>query len=213
MSDDDDMFDDMFKGMEIDDILENNPEKKKKINGNRKGKSVERQLAKLLNEHFKTDEFNRNPGSGNRIYHVALSKNAQQVYSGDLSVPEGFKWVLECKGGYEDDMEFSNAVDGKLSQLDKFIEQVSHDADYCGRMPIICWKRNRKPWLACIKLADYPFSNIDIVFKNRLHYGEWFVAPLELLLKETDYKFWFEVENDRNSDKSDPRNSGKHQTK
>ena len=177
---------------EIDDILENNPEKKKKVNGCRKGKSVERQLCKLLNEHF-NQPFSRSVGSGNRIHQVStLSESAKQVYSGDVSVPEGFKWVIESKGGYEDDMDFSNAVDGKLSKLDDFIKQVSHDAEYTGRKPIICWKRNRKPWLAGIRLSDYPFSNIDIVFKNRLQYGEWFVVPLELLLKETDYKFWFE---------------------
>lgn len=185
------MSDDINNDMEIDDIFENNPEKKKKVNGCRKGKSVERQLCKLLNEHF-NQPFSRSVGSGNRGDQVALSEAGKQVYSGDVSVPEGFKWVIESKGGYEDDMDFSNAVDGKLSKLDDFIKQVSRDAENTGRKPIICWKRNRKQWLAFIKLSDYPFSNIDIVFQYRLQYGQWFGVPLELLLEKTDCKFWFE---------------------
>ena len=48
--------------------------------------------------------FTRSIGSGNRWGQVVLSEQAKQVFSGDICVPEGFKWVIECKGGYEDDM-------------------------------------------------------------------------------------------------------------
>jgi|GEM_PF-1204622 len=187
MSDDEDM--------QIEDIIDNNPIKKK-INGCRKGKSVERHLCKLLNGFFGQDaNFSRSVGSGNRWSQVNLSKQAKQVYSGDICVPEGFKWVIESKGGYEDDMELANAVDGSLPQLNKFIEQVSRDAEYTGRKPILCWKRNRKPWLACIRLED--FTPICIGFPCRLHYryGEdelWVMISLDKLLKETDRLYWFE---------------------
>ena len=186
---------DDFDDMQIDDILGNNTTKKK-VNGCRKGKSVERNLCKLLNEFFGQDaNFSRSVGSGNRWSQVNLSKQAKQVYSGDICVPENFKWVIESKGGYEDDMELANAVDGSLPQLNKFIEQVSRDAEYTGRKPILCWKRNRKPWLACIRWAD--FTGLEKQFPCCLQYGygenhePWVMISFEKLLKETDRSFWF----------------------
>jgi hypothetical protein len=185
----------MNEDMQIEDILDNNIPKKK-INGCRKGKSVERHLCKLLNEFFGQDaNFSRSVGSGNRWSQVNLSKQAKQVYSGDICVPEDFKWVIESKGGYEDDMEIANAVDGSLPQLNKFIEQVSRDAEYTGRKPILCWKRNRKPWLACIRFEDFPSTGIE--FPCRLHYNynddPWVMVSLDKLLKETDRAYWFET--------------------
>lgn len=179
---------------QIDDILQNNKKKAKKVDGKAKGDRTELHLCKLLTEHF-GKEFSRALGSGSRWSQVAnLPEHAKKTLSGDICVPEGFKWVIESKGGYEKDMDAWSAVDGKLSQLDAFIEQVSRDAEYTGRKPILCWKRNRKPWLAAVKSCDLICDNIETTFPCRLQYNNWIVIPLESLLNATQRSFWFEAQ-------------------
>jgi hypothetical protein len=176
--------------MEVDDIFENNKPKKQKVDGKSKGDRTELHLCKLLANHF-GETFSRALGSGSRDKQVNLPDHAKKALSGDICVPEFFKWIIECKGGYEDDMDAWNIVDGQLTQLDKFIEQVSRDAEYTKRKPILCWKRNRKPWVAGIKSSD--FAGLESHFPNRIIYGEWVLVCLDKLLEVTDRNFWFEV--------------------
>ena len=180
------------KDLQIENLLDKKP--KKKVDGKAKGDRTELHLCKLLGEHF-GEEFSRALGSGARIWQVGhLPEHAKKTLSGDICVPEKFKWVIESKGGYEDDMDLANALDGDgLTQLDKFIDQVSHDAEYCKRKPIICWKRNRKPWLACIREEDFLPIGFERSFPYRLHYREWIMVSLEELLKLTEKDFWFDV--------------------
>lgn len=89
---------------EVDDFNTDNllPQKKRKADGMKKGNRTELELVKMLNRRFGGD-FSRSVGSGNRWGQVQhLPRHAQEVFSGDLIVPEGFKWVLESKGGYQD---------------------------------------------------------------------------------------------------------------
>lgn len=175
--------------IEIEDLLENSKIKKKK-NGCRKGKRTERELCKLLTGFFKVD-FNRSVGSGNRWGQVNLSENAKQVFTGDISVPEGFRWVIESKGGYEKDIDLNGLYEGKIGRLDDFIEQSKKDSKYCGRKPIICWKRARKPWLSMILIKDLkPFKEKS--FTCRSYYNEWLIIKLQDLLDITNRDFWFE---------------------
>lgn len=175
--------------LQIDDILANNVKTKKKVNGKKKGNRVELKLCKVLTEHF-DEEFSRSVGSGNRWSQVNnMPSHAKQTFAGDICVPEKFKWVIECKGGYEDNMNLTNICDGKLSCLDDFIEQVCSDAEYSDRKPILCWKRNRKPWIAVIKWSD---SNELITRKDHhMSYGDWVIVSLDLLLEKTNKEFWY----------------------
>ena len=54
---------DDFENINVEDLVNGNPVKKKK-NGCRKGKTIERQLCKILTDHFKVS-FTRSIGSGN----------------------------------------------------------------------------------------------------------------------------------------------------
>ncbi len=175
--------------LQIENLLENNVQKKK-VDGKAKGNRVELNLCKYLTKHF-GEEFSRAPGSGARTSQVALlPEHAKKTLTGDICVPEGFKWVVECKGGYESDMHLENVCDGSMSRLDEFIEQVSKDAKYCGRKPIILWKRNRKPWIAMIKAEYAPV---------RMHWAEgyivykgWLISSFNELLANTEKEFWFD---------------------
>src|SRR5690606_31278518 len=102
-----------------------------------------------------------------------------------------FKWVFESKGGYEKEIDLNSILGGKgISKLDEFIEQSTKDSEYCGRLPIICWKRARKPWLTMIRKVDfgkYDYSKHSYY----IVYRDWVMLPLEELLKSTKRNFWF----------------------
>lgn len=180
-------------GLEVEDLLSGGYKPKSKVDGKKKGNRTELGLCKLLTTHFGVD-FTRSVGSGNRWGQVNLSEQAKQVFSGDICVPENFLWVFESKGGYEKEIDLTNAMDGEgIAQFDKFIEQSSHDAELCGRKPIICWKRNRKPWLACIRSEEFASLSGKADFPYRLHYREWVIISLTELLEKTERSFWFKV--------------------
>lgn len=176
--------------LQIENLLAKSKSKNKKVDGKAKGNRTELQLCKLLSNHF-GEEFSKAPGSGARWSQVAfLPEHAKKTLTGDVCVPENFKWVIESKGGYENDIDLNSVCDGGISRIDTFIEQSSRDAGYCGRKPMICWKRSRKPWLAMILLSDLsPYD--ESIFLYRIHYREWIMLPLEDLLKFTNKKFWF----------------------
>jgi len=176
--------------LQIENILENHT-KKKKVDGKAKGDRTELNLCKLLTKHFKV-EFSKALGSGSRWSQVGhLPEHAKKTLTGDICVPEGFRWVMESKGGYEDEIDLNRACDGPIATLDDFIEQVSRDSGYSGRLPIICWKRNRKPWLAVVRHEDLGLYESD--FEYMICYREWRVVKLEDLLVKTKRSFWFKT--------------------
>lgn len=175
--------------LQIENILEKK-EVKKKVNGKDKGNRTELGLCKLLTQHFGQD-FTRSVGSGNRWSQANLPEYAKQVFSGDICVPEGFSWVIESKGGYENEVDLNNVTEGKISMLDTFIAQCCKDAEYCGRKPIVCWKRNRKPWIVVIEQKWFPMEFWEKNFPYRVCYGDWYMISLEKLLQCTDKDFWF----------------------
>ncbi len=183
-------MDEDFEDIQVENILDNH-KKKKKVDGKAKGDRTELHLCKLLTKHFGV-EFSKALGSGARWSQVGnLPEHAKKTLTGDICVPEGFRWVMESKGGYEEDIDLNRVCDGPIARLDEFIEQVSRDAGYCGRKPIICWKRNRKPWLAMVKteeLIDLPpeISEYHIVYRD------WTMVRLELLLNY-HRSFWFKT--------------------
>lgn len=118
------------------------------------------QLVKILNNRF-GGGFSRSVGSGNRWSQVThLPKHAQEVFSGDLIVPQGFKWALESKGGYQN-IDLNSVFVGGSRELDGFLDQVTKDAERCGRKPMLCWKRDRKPWLAFVATARPAALGLD----------------------------------------------------
>lgn len=172
-----------FEDMEdfvTDDILSKKI-KTKKVDGKKKGNRTELDLTKVLNARF-GEGFSRSVGSGNRWGQVNhLPKHAREVFSGDLIVPKGFRFVIESKGGY-DAIDMSSVFVRGNSELDSFLDQVTKDSLRCSRKPLLCWKKTRKPWLAFVHTKDLVGKN----FKYKLQYGKWSVVALEHLLKLED---------------------------
>jgi hypothetical protein len=177
----DEAVDDFF----TDDLLvDKKKRKKRKADGKRKGNRVELDLVKIFNERF-GGGFSRSVGSGNRWGQVAhLPKHAQEIFSGDLIVPKGFKWAVESKGGYSE-IDIDSVFVGGNKALDEFLDQVTKDAVRCGRKPMLCWKRDRKPWLAFVPTRELAGQT----FEYLLSYKKWSAVALETLLKLPDQ--WF----------------------
>jgi hypothetical protein len=190
-------MDDLF----VDNVLGDlEKERKPKVKSKRKGNRVELELCKKLTEHF-GEEFSRSVGSGNRWGQVNyLPEHARKTLVGDICVPEKFKWVIECKGGYDKDVDFSSVLDGGCARIDEFIEQSLHDHEQCGRLPIIFWKRSRKPWICMARsndLYDVVARAINFYFsykskQDRLNNYSWTIVSADALLKATGKPFWFE---------------------
>ena len=74
---------------------------------------------------------------------LEMENESAQIFSGDLVVPKGFKFVIESKGGY-DSIDMSSVFVNGNSELNSFLEQATADSNRCGRKPMMCWKKNTK---------------------------------------------------------------------
>lgn len=168
--------------------FDDNNRGKKKAEGGRKGKRVERALCKVLNERF-GKEFSRTVGSGNRWSHVAnMPKHARETFTGDICCPENFAWVFECKGGYEGDIDLSTIFNG-LSQIWRdWLKDLERDSEFAKKKPVLAWKRDRKPWIACVQTEDLPDAGL---FPFRMIYNKWTIILLEDWLKTHDNDYFF----------------------
>jgi Holliday junction resolvase len=184
---------DDFDDFEFEDVIGNaeNAKKKKKNSGD-KGHRGERNLGKLLKKRFGFD-FVRTIGSGNRWSQVVfLPKFASNVYSGDLICPENFKFVVECKDGYGE-IDLHVCFERGLKKLDEWMQQATDEHLRCGRFPIICWKKDYKPWLAMIRKEDLGKAE----FKYLLNYKDWCIMALCKLLDLND-GFFFKTNGKKN---------------
>lgn len=185
----------MSDDQEIDDILENIKSKPKKIKSGRKGKRIERLLCKLLNDRFSDlleahkdwGNFSRTIGSGNRWgQNVQLSQEAQNTFGGDVVCPPTFKFVVESKGGY-DDIDLVSVFDEGHYEIDNWISQAEDEAERTKRLPVIVWKKNRKPQIAIVRNEDLP-DTMDRVYE--LRYREWSMVAFDDWIKLPDDYFF-----------------------
>lgn len=180
----------------VDNLDDNNP--KKKIKSGKKGKRGELLIVKTLNARFSKllsehnwGCFSRSVGSGNRWgQNVTLSPTAEQIYSGDLTCPDNFRFVIESKNGYNDIDIFPCVAGGKCKGLDNFLLQVSEDASRSGRKPLLVWHKDKQPSVAFIHKHEWLQASLPLAFGTRLYYGDWVGLPLEELLAVKD-EFWF----------------------
>ena len=114
--------------------------RKPKVNSKRKGATFERKIAHMLNERFKTNEFSRTPGSG--AFGSTHQLPQHLIVHGDLITPQNFKYTIECKNGY--DLEIDD-IFKERSDFYKFIEQAKTDARKAGgREWMVIYKKNRR---------------------------------------------------------------------
>ena len=151
----------------LDDILNHGEfKKKKRVNSRRKGNAFEREVAKLFNTRFNTKDFCRSPGSGAFATTHELPQHIK--VHGDLITPENFKFILECKSGY--DVTFEDVFKPK-SDLYKFVEQARRDAKRADRDWLVVYKKTRhKPFV----ITSKPYKLHTMVVVN----NEYFIYTL-----------------------------------
>ena len=141
--------------------------KPKRKNSRTKGNTFERQVAKLLNDRFKTTEFSRSPGSGAFATTHSLPDHLK-IY-GDLITPEKFKFCIECKKGYNNQNLYS--LYNYSSDIWKFIEQCEKDSEKCSRIPLVIFKQDRQPTLAIVPTTVVTTEDIKYIeIHNRKQY-------------------------------------------
>lgn len=82
-------------------------------------------------------------------------------------------------------IDLNSVFVGGSAELDGFLAQVSNDAARCERKPMLCWKRDRKPWLAFVPTKEMEGQT----FGFSLRYGDWSAVALDELLKLPDQFF------------------------
>ena len=160
--------------------------KPKRKNSRTKGNAFERQVAQLLNDRFKTTEFSRSPGSGAFATTHTLPEHLK-IY-GDLITPQGFKFCIECKKGYNN-ISLYSIYDYK-SKLWEFIEQCEKDSERCGKLPMIVFKQDRQPILTIVN-KDI-LTNIDKHIEINKNNKIYKVYLFKDLIKCWD-SMWFEL--------------------
>lgn len=124
--------------------------KSKKINSKAKGGRFERKVAEMLNKKFETSEFCRTPGSGAFATTHKLPDHLK-LY-GDLITPKEFKFVIECKSGYNKESIYS--VLDTNSILCKMIAQAERDSKKISKyFLLIVGQDRREP----VVITDYKF--------------------------------------------------------
>jgi len=123
--------------------------KKKRVNSRTKGNTFERKVAGILNEHYKTEEFCRTPGSGAFATTHKLPEHMR--VSGDLITPKSFPYVIECKKGYKfliSDL-FKNTSD-----FLSIIEKVDKEAKQNNKDYLLIFQQDRQEIYCVLKLNN-----------------------------------------------------------
>ena len=153
--------------------------KKPRVNSKRKGATFERKIAQKLNERFKTTEFSRTPGSG--AFGSTHQLPQHLIVHGDLITPQNFKYTIECKNGYNVELDDLFKPKGDFY---KFIEQAKQDARRANREWMVIYKKDRKKELVVV---DGPLGSLS-------HFicvdGKYYIYLLKDVLALPE-GFWF----------------------
>ena len=146
------MEDDIQDNFDTTPLLKN---KRKKLNSRAKGNRFENKIAKMLNKRFNTEEFCRSPGSGAFATTHKLP-DYLKVY-GDLITPEKFKYIIECKKGYNE-VKLDDLFNTK-SIFSNMIAQAARDSKKSSRKFILIIGQDRRNPMAITNQQDIPIHN------------------------------------------------------
>ena len=148
------------------------------MNSKHKGSNFERKIAKMLNERLHTKEFSRTPGSGAfATTHKGLPEHMK--IQGDLITPSGFPFVIECKNGY--DVQLDDLFKRK-SDFFSFIKQAQSDAKAANKSWMVIYQKTRR--MAMVIVPEAYNVKPELVLDKT-----YFIYPLEKFLKLPDDVF------------------------
>lgn len=156
-----------------------------RVNSKNKGNGFERKIANIFNERFKTTAYKRNAFSGsivggsNREKNMDLSEEQKQSFSSDIVAPKESKFIFECKA-YKTPFNVFDLIN-KSSDILSFFKQVSGDAEYAKKKPMLIIKYDRKDFIVFIR--EKPIEEYILETKG------WYCYMFEDLLK-LENSFW-----------------------
>lgn len=157
----------------MEDELTENQEKllaglkpKKRKNSRAKGAAFENKVAKQLNERFDTTDFSRTPGSGAFATTHKLPQHLQ--LHGDLITPQTFRFIVECKKGYND--LSLDALLNEKSKLWEWLDTLERDMAAANKPGILLVAQDRRPTILIRKKDDRKHNNQVIIKKEDREY-------------------------------------------
>lgn len=159
--------------------------KSKKVNSRRKGNSFENKISQIFNDKFHIKEFCRTPGSGA----FATTHNLPdylKIY-GDLIGPQNFRFIIECKKGYN--KVFIDDLFKHGSDVWKFIKKTQRDEKNSARPAIILWQQDRKDILALINTNTCNDTRLNNL--NCIVFSTYKIFLFKDLLTIEEPSFWF----------------------
>jgi ribosomal protein S15P/S13E len=139
--------------------------KPKRKNSKAKGSAFERRVAKRLNEHFETTDFQRTPGSGAFATTHKLPDHLK--IHGDLITPKNFIYTIECKKGYNN-LDLYSLLNPK-SKIYEFIKQTEKDAEEANKSGLVLMAQDRRDIIVLIKQDNHICNQLNIN-KKRIVY-------------------------------------------
>jgi hypothetical protein len=163
--------------------------KPKRKNSRVKGTNFEIKVCRTLNERFETKEFCRTPGSGAFATTHTLPEHLS--IGGDIITPKNFKFLVECKKGYNKDLQISEFFN-KKAWISGVLYKVLAESEKANKEPLLIIKQDRKEELAVIRSIIRPtswYSDCSWIEVNLSNDWDWSILPLKSLLKFRDEFF------------------------
>jgi succinate dehydrogenase flavin-adding protein (antitoxin of CptAB toxin-antitoxin module) len=197
--------DDILNGINVDDIPPDDhlKEKKKRVNGCRKGKAAERDICHELEALFPGDIFRRVPMSGafmggfNFNKNMKINEEAKKTLTGDIITPTWMKFSLESKA-YDDTPMFHKILDGQDKDLDKWITQASEDAAKVDKKFLLIFRiTSKRSGFVCLErdvFLNFCDGRNNTYPENYLLYrGKYYILEKSLFM-ENYFKLYKSVE-------------------
>lgn len=131
----------------------------KRASARAKGKEFEKTTGEVVGKWWCGISFPRAHGSGSattlQCKHQAVEGQIFH-HSGDLYVPDGFPWSIECKR--QEGWSIEQLFEGKCPHVfSEWWEQCCRDADLTRRWPLLIMKRDHRKPLIMVE-TDSPFD-------------------------------------------------------
>ena len=152
-----------------------------KINSRAKGKNGETELSKILNERFGEGKkvFTPTPQSGawsggqNREIRENMSWEQKITLVADIMSPPSYNYIIEHK--FYKEFNFYDLFNPS-SNLNSWIDQVSGDASFVNKKPMLIVKTNNKQRIVFIK--DKPKTPNFTYYRNSEEWHCYWLADL-----------------------------------
>lgn len=148
------------------------------VDSRAKGRTAEYKVRDILRKYTGLDNWERVPLSG--AGHI----------KGDVYLSNSFNYYCIEVKSYKEDQIHSNLLNNSESQLEKFWNQASREAEEMGSIPILIFKKDRGKWLIAVEKGE--LITPELTFSPDSN-TQLFIYLFEEWLKTQEDKVWERV--------------------